>query len=422
MLKLTLEPGESLERSLGAAARQLERIVEEGLREGYVRVRVYPRADLLVASAAILSMLYSFGIRPLFKASVKPPGSVDIPTILIGYNNPGFKSRDVSSQLLSVSVEANNPPPPSATYISGQGSVPAILGLTLSRAGGSYGRKDYLLLLFSATYWGGFVEKTGKMHGLDKLLYDTLVEANIGLEIVNTLKVYKPASMTLCQAISKTIDPYYPGLTGDQEGCVELLEGNAAGDLAGRIVSTLKKKELEKAALTVLSHVRDNVGRDVEVGEYVAGLAVSKPLNYDPRLRANSIIYTLDLEGDQSHIASIAAQQERVIERLEDYHLGIASLFAEAVEKVKLVKTRVQPWIRGFKVIVDSKISPLFLWRALKLSGRMDESLLLLERGGKLCASTLQVEEALGYGEAKKLVDVKAVEEVDLNLCVKEPA
>lgn len=422
MLKLVLEPGDNLDRSLSAAARQLERIVEEGIKEGYVRVRAYPRPDVVVASAAILSMLYSFGIKPLFKVSVRQPSSIDIPTILLGYNNPNYKSRDVSSSLLSVSLEANNPPPPSATYISGQGSVPAMLGLMMSKAGASYGRREYLLLLFSAAYWGGFIEKTGKMHGLDKLLYDALVEADTGLEILNTLKVYKPMSMTLCQAISKTIDPYYPGLTGDPEGCVDLLQGNGAGDLVGRVVATLKREELEKAALIILSHIREVVGRDVDVGEYVAGLTLSRVLNFDPRLRANSILYAIDLEGDLTPIVSIASQLDTVIEKVEDYHIEISSYFADIVDGVKLVKTKVQPWIRGYKIVSESKTSPLFMWRALKLSGRISDSPLLFEVDGKLCASTLQVEEALGYGEAKKLVDVKAVEEVGLSLCVKESA
>lgn len=422
MLKLVLEPGEGLDKNLAAAAKQLERLVEEGVREGYVRVRVYPRAELLVASAPLLSTLYSLGVKPLFKASLKPPTVIDTPTILLGYNNPNYKSSEVSSTLLSFSQEAGNPPPPSAVYVSGQGSVPAMLGLVMMKAGSAYGRRDNLLTLFSGVYLGGYVEKAGRMRGLDKLFYDALMEAKTGIELVSTFKVYKPMSGPLCQAVARTIDPYYPGLTGDADACVDLLEGNGAGDLALREAASLKRDELEKAALIILSHIRDSTGRDVEAADYVGGLAVVRQLGFDPRLRANSILYALDVEGDSSPIASASARPELVVDRLEDYHMADAPSFASLIEESKLVRVKVQAWVRGFKVSAPRDPPPLFSWRALRLSGRVDSSPLLFETSEGLCSSTVQVEEALGYGEARKLVEVKAAEEVGLRLCMRESA
>lgn len=422
MLKLVLKPGDGLERSLSAGARQLERLIEDGIREGYVRLRVYPRADLLIASAAFLSLLYSFNIRPLFKVSVKPPSAIDVPTMILGYNNPSYKTGDVSSTLVSISLQADNPPPPSATYISGEGSVPAMLGLLLARAGASYARTEWLLLLLSAAYWGEYIEKSGKMHGLDALLYSELSRMNTGLEIVNTLKVYKPTSTPLCQAVARTIDPYYPGLTGDPDACTELLQGSGVGELAGRIAARLSPEELEKTALVILSHLKDEVGQSIDVSEYVAGLVVSRTLGFDPRLRANSILYAADSIGDPSLAVSIASQQDTVAEKLEEHHMDSAQAFAAIVGEARLVKTKVQPWIRGYKVMDEVRVSPLFLWRALKLSGRINDSHLLFDYEGKLCASSLQVEEALGYGEARKLVEVKAAVEEGLRLCVRENA
>ncbi len=422
MLKLSLEPDKSLERTLPAAARQLERLVEEGISEGIVRIRVYPRPETILSSIPLLAVLGSFGIRPIYKVSVRPPPRIDTPTVIIGYNNPSYKSSEISSALLSVSHVAETPPPPGATYVAGQGSLPAILGLIFTAAGGTYSRREHLLLLLAGAYWGSYIEKTGKMHGLDRIFYEALIEAGLNLEVVNTIKVYRPGMHTICEGVASTLDPYYPGLTGVSDHCIELLQGNGAGEYTSRIAATLKRDELEKIALIILSYIREYTGRDVDVGEYISGLVTSKTLNYDPRLRANSILYAIDSTGDYSLPLSLATRLEDLTESLENHHLSISKPFADFIENARLIKTRIQPWIRGYKIDLADGVSPLFAWRALRYKGRVNESMILFEDEDMLCASTLQVEEALGYGESRKLIEVKAAEERGLRLCVKENA
>jgi len=422
VLRLHLEPGSSLDRSLQAVSRHLGKILEEGVREGYIRVWAYPRVESIIAGGVLSAISSSVGVRPLYKVSVFPPSQIDIPTIILGYSNPDYKASQVSSTLLSLSPEASAPPPPGAVYVTGEGSIAGILGLLLHEQKNAYSRRELLLLLLSASYYGGYVEKTGRFHGLDRAFYEALSAKAPEIDVVNTLKVYNPDKTGLCDAVAMTIDPYYPSLTGDPDACKNLLQANELEDLSDRIVSSLSERELERAALTILSHIQGIVKGHLEASDYIGSIVLYKSIGVDARLLANSIVHFLDSLGDPAIVQSLVYDPETLIQALTRSHIESASDFADYVENVKLVKAKLHSWLRGYMVGDPHGHSPLLLWRALKLKGLVEAEPLIIDRNGKNCVSALQVEEAKGYGEAKKLVSVKAAREDGLWLCVEESA
>ncbi len=420
MLKLVLEPGNTLERTLQAASRQLEKVLEDSINEGYLRIRAYPRLESIISGGVIAGIASSLGVNPIFKVSVSPPAMIDIPTIILGYLNPDYKSNQISSTLISISPEAQAPPPPGAVYITGSGSVSALTGLILTESKGTYSRPESLLLLLSSTYYGGYVEKTGRFHGLDKIYYETLINSGINIEIINTLKVYNPDREGLCDAISKTIDPYYPGLTGDVESCRSLLKANELESLATRIVSSLSERELEKVALAILSHIQGLVKRGLEANDYIASILVLKQFGADARLIGNTLAHYIDAFGHYSPILSIVYNIDPVLQSLIFDHLESAKYFSEFISKKRPVKAKLHSWIKGYMVRIPQGFSPLLLWKAYRIMGLMGDEPLIADRGDEACVSALQLEEARGYGEARKLVNVKAVREEGLWLCLEK--
>jgi len=422
LLRLHLEPGQDLERTLQASASQFSKLLEEAVKEGFLRIRAYPRVDSMFAGGVIASIATTLGIKPIFKVSINPPDVINIPTIILGYKDPEYKSAQVSSLLYSVSIESSNPPPPGAIYITGEGSVAGQLGLILVEAKGAYVRRELLQLLLSATYYGGYVEKTGRFHGLDRIFYESMIELTQDINVINTLKIYDPDKQTLCEGISRTVDPYYPGLTGDSNSCKDLLKANELESLEDRIVSSLSEKELEKAALAILSHIQSIVDTTIEAGDYVGSIIVFRGLGLDSRLLINSFLHYIDSLGDYSTILNIIYSFDQLLRVLPISHQRHAHELAEYVETVKPVKAKLHSWIRGYMVRLPEGFSPLILWRALRLTGKVGDDLLIIDKGDKACLSALQVEEAKGLWEARKLVRVKAAVEEGLWLCLKKNA
>ncbi len=424
MLKLVLEPGDHLDRSAEAASRQLSKLSEASIERGYVRVRAYPRPDALLASVAALLHFYSLGVRPVFRVSVHPPSRIDVPTLVLGYNSLNYKSSDVDDLLVAVSQDIAAPPPPGAVYVTGRGSVAGLLGYTMLAAGRSMARREIVYTLVAGLYAGPFVERTGRFHGVDKVFIEAVPErSGVGVEYVTGLKAYEPSRLPVCDAISSTIDPYYPDLTGDPRFCRDLLESKGVGELAERLLSSLSEGELEKLALAILEHIRDRKGDAVEASDYIGSIAVAPPPeSTDLRMLSHALLYVADAVHSD-HVAVEAASYF-------DYHVAAytrvlkhsSRTLPRLVEEARPVRMRVQSWIRGYKVDVPEGVSPLFLWRALRMVGAVDDSPLLFSRGDKLCMSALQLEESLGYGEARKLVDVKAAVEEGLLLCTAENA
>lgn len=423
MLKLRLEPGQGLERQVEAASRHLEKLLEEALRVGYLRIAAYPRPENVIAAASLFSVAAQAGINPILSIDVRPP-PVDIPTIVLGFNNAGYKGGAVSAPLMVIARETGGPPPPGAVYVDGDGSVPALLALIVLGARSLLGRGDFLRIVLAAIQYGGGVDKKGRAYGLDKIVYDEARKDPLGMEELVSLKVYKPLSSTVCNALSYTIDPVYPGLTGDPVACRDLLSGEGLGDIAERTVASLDDNEMEKLAVTVLRYLQD-VGVKANVEEYVGSIPVlpRDPYFEDIRMLAHSLVFSLEEAGSLSPLLSAALEPGYTAQTLDSFMASLAERTAGSLQGLAFTRHRIYAWLRTYKVRGPEPLPPSLAWRLGVLTGRLEEeSILLVEREGRLCASAFQAEQAAGAGIAKRIVESKAGTLEGIWLCLNHHA
>ncbi|GAB6147789.1 hypothetical protein [Stetteria hydrogenophila] len=402
MLKLTLTPGD-VDRVLDAAAKAYVRVLDNALKGGVLRIYFYPDPDSMVAAAYTASHAYYSGARPSLKASLKPPARVAVPTVLLGFNTLQLKASDVEATVLAVaSGSLQGTPPPDAFFLEAEGSVSASMLLVTSRAG-PRPPLSVAALAFAGLYGGRYVAPHGAFAGLDKHLLDH-AEDLLGLKPVmtTTVKVYKPSEGTLCEAIARTVNPYYPGLTGDPEACREAL-----GDpgLYNKKASALEKGEITKSLDSILNRVESIVG-EVDPRLYIGGiLEFSDVAPRDPREALDALIHAAEAAGDQSVPLAALLDPELEYRPLEAALEEYAKELAEGPPKARRLKG--PGWLRIYAV--DEPHTPSLAWRALRVAKRVEEDAVIAIHlpSDEYVASPFQVEGALGPGGARRLVETR---------------
>ncbi len=411
MLKLRLEPGGEFDRILEAAARSFSKVLERGVEEGVLTIASYPDLDALISSGIIYSIALSLGIRPLLRVSVKPPSRVTGPTILAGYSNLNYKASSIDGDLLAMaSSQITSTPPPGSVYIEVAGSIGAMLGLITSQLGSVVVRPEHRLFSLSSSYAGRFVDKVGRFHGVDKVYVESAVkDRKLSLEGVTALKTYKPHRYGVCEGISKTVNPYYPTLTGDEEQCIRLLDSAGLRGIADSPVTRLSGDTIEKLAASVIDYVGQRI-EGVDPSIYVGWMIVSESPTMtpsDPRMASDALLYASEAgRGVEPLLSSIIDKEEYTIAEgsLEHY----SNILGNSIEEAKPVRLKTHSWLRVYRVDIGERDSPTLLWRALSLTRQLDqESVVAFNVEEGLAASAIQVEEALGYGAAKRLVETR---------------
>ncbi len=419
MLKLRLEQGEALERTVEAAARQLEKLLEAAINQGYLRISAYPRPDSVITAAALFAMAASLNINAIVRVNYRPPAHVEIPTVLIGYQSLNYKTQAVAQPLLAIASSIQSPPPPGATYVEGDGSAASIAALIVDSMKMGVIRVDVLRSLLLASQYGGYIDSAGRPHGLDKILYEAARGEALGLEEVLSLKAYKPSTLTVCESLSITLDPPYPGITGRRDSCVELLRGEGLGGLAERRLSSLDDDEVEKLAVAVLAYIRDRLGGEINAQEYVGAVPVLSKDRYidDIRMMAHFVLYAMEAAGDVGPALSLASSPETTAGPLERFGLSLVAPASRAIDEAEGVRYRLRPWLRSYKY-VGPRLPHTLAWRILTVTGRIEpDALLLAETDGGLCTSVFQAEAALGMGAVKKLVETRTMRLEGMKLC-----
>ena len=412
MLKLSLEKGRAYERQAEAAGKFLAKLIEEAVREGWIRIYAYPRPDSVVAAASLFIAAASAGARPIIGVSIDPPPRIDVPTVLLGYSQPDYGTSDIDSMLAVFSPEVKGSPPPNTLYVEGDASSAGLVGAALLQVGGLYARRDILGLILAGMHYGGKVDKVGKFYGVDEIVFEAIISSGIlgQLDVVTSLKVYKPTEYPICRSIAVTVNPVYPGLTGSSERCLQLLSAVGLEKLAQRRVSDLDDEELKNLVRSVIGAVQDSIGRDVDVKEFVGGIIVSRagrPSDY--RMLADALVYSMEWSGTIEPALALASNFDEELPLIERVLESGAPRLAALVEDARPVRLRTVPWLRAY--LVDADVPQLFLYRALRLVGRLNgESVIVYEGGDGYVVSAFQVEEALGAGQLRKLKNVKAIE------------
>lgn len=405
MLKLTLTPGDA-DKVLEAASKAYTRVLEQAIRRGLLRIYFYPSIDALIAASYTASHAYYSGARPAVRMAVKHPMRISEPSILLGYPNIQLRTSNVEATVLAVtSGSLQGTPPPDAFFLESQGSITASMILITVKSG-PRPPPNVAAVAFSGVYGGRYVTPHGAFTGLDKYLLEHLDELGLEANMTTTLKVYKPSEGSLCEAVARTVNPYYPGLTGDPEACREAL-GDPA--LYVKKASNLEKSEITKALETLLNYMESLVG-ELDPKLFISGIIEFRDVTpRDPRQALDALAYAAEASGDYS--APLAALLDPDIEyiplekALEDYAKRVAS----GVPKPK--RLRGPGWLRIYTI--EKGHPPTLAWRILTLTKTVEEDSVLAWQvsEGVYVASPLQVEEALGPGGARRLVETRVASE-----------
>ena len=429
MLKVSVSPGPEGERELEVLGSAFNKILEEAGRQGYSRIYSYPHPDSVVAGIFIFKRMLAAGVRPVISVSMRPPEEIDAPTVLLGYDSVNYRAGDVEYTTIAMSTgEIRGKPVVNLYLFQGEGSVSALSLAAVSYSTGYKGSWDPLIAL-AGFYLGRYVSRSGKLHGMDKMLADELINVeSYSLEAVTSLKVYKPHEGDVCEAIERTSNPFYPSLTGDREYCKSSLEAQNLGSMLESSVASLTGEELERFIEAVISIVRERAEwRNPEdyIEEYVGGYIISRqPLSpiQDVRMAADALVFAGEVGGLASMVASSVdlEGEYQIAERaLEDY----SERLAEAVVTAKPRRVKLQIRYRVYSVDGERRDSPYLLWRALYLKGLVErDSIIIVEDGEGARISAFQAELAAGYGAARRLVESKVAEGEGLALWVKTSA
>jgi hypothetical protein len=234
LLKVRLEPG-SIERALEPFYKGVAGIFSKSVDEGYLRIASYASLEALTASSILYSLAVTQGLNPILSLDHRPPPRIVEPSILVGFSSLNYGPQDVESPLLALgSGGIKSTPPPGSVYVEVDGSLGSAVSLLIQAMSGAAMRSELLMASIAVYYMGRFVDRVGRLHRLDKKSFSLVAKkAGLPLEMVTTLKAYKPASLDACGSISVTVNPLYPGLTGNRRLCEDIVGADIAGSGRG---------------------------------------------------------------------------------------------------------------------------------------------------------------------------------------------
>ncbi len=412
MLKITLTPGANLDKALESASRSFYSVLEEAGKAGFLRIYSYPGLDPLAASSIVFLKALDLGVDVSLSISLSPPSTVDEPTVLVGFSNINYRAGDVRSKLVAFySGELKSIPVHGATYIEGSGSHSALAYLVAT------GARDYtpgyIVAVLSGAYYSRFVDRFGRFHGLDRVVLDKLkLITRLSLEMVTTIKGYKPNVRDICESLSVTLNPYYPGITGEYENCIKTLSSLNLTTLLNIKLSSLDQKMLENAVTAVTSVAKRIRGVEIQPEHIVGGILVSTNPAYpalDFREAADTLAYVAEATRDLGRIIVTLMDLEHeypmVEARFEEYPRKLREKL-DQLKPLKL-KSNLKIPVPVYEVQIEKGDSPLYMWRALKTLGVVEQNSIIAFRDGEgLKASPLQVEEALDQGGCIRLQEL----------------
>lgn len=414
MLSIRVEPGQNLDKGLLASSSALKAFIRRAQEAGSSKIVAYPSSESLSAALLLFSYLTRRGLPASLSVSARPPGVIDVPTVLFGFGSLGYTNDSDKDQLVAFASSISDAPPLNATYVSVDGSLGVSLAMVLRTLNERPLEPDLKVLALASSYGSKYVDKVGKMMGLDKIYVDTLFDDNtVSLNIVTYVKSYRPHLLDLCSSLSITVDPFFPGLTGDRDACLRQAAEAGLGSLAGKRASEISDSDAATVARAVVNMIKDRVRRQYEVSDYVGGVYVAsdKLIIVDPREAKGLMELAHDIGG-----LGLAAALFSSFE--EEYPQAVASLprlatrVSELVSESRVSEEGTFMGVKLYRVRSDYRPPLYILWRALTMTGVLEGSSLLVhedERGLRI--SLLQASEVLGQSS---LAGLEGEEEVEV--------
>lgn len=398
MLKLSVGPS-TLEKDLETIRRALKELLDDAEGEG-LKIFAYPSIDNIVASALLFRHLVREGLGVSLSISLLPPQKIENPSLLVGYSSLSYGSKDLGARIIALAQRAMRAvPPPGAMYLELEGSASSFIAILL----GADIEESISLAPLAGSYDSQFVGEYGRFSGLDAIALERLrLRSQVMIDMVTTIKAYKPHLRTACEALTLTSSPYYGGITGI--GC------EAVSDLKGfsdRPLASLSREDLERLAEAILLYLKKTYKRDVEPIEFLGGLVIARApgaLIADAREARDALVFAAEAARDiyYASVAVIDAENEYPIaeNRLEGFAKRLAELASRRPERNKAWRA-----FPLYEVEISKGDSPTLLWGALYTAGLIErESALSFRLEDRKAISVLQLEAALGRGKGAELV------------------
>lgn len=410
MLKVTLTPGAGLDRALESASKGFYAVLEEAGRAGFLRVHSYPGLDPLAASAIVFLKALNLGVDVIVSVDLQPPPRIGEPSVLIGFDNLNYKVGDVRSKFVAFySGDLRSIPVHGATYVDGPGSHSALSYLVAT--GAKEHDPGYVIAFLAGAYSSRFVDRFGRFQGLDRAVLDKLkLSTRLSLEMVTTIKGYKPHIRGVCESLSLTLNPYYPGITGDYENCVRAFNSLNLSDIPDVKLTSLDQKMLEKAVVAIVNTAKRDYNVELQPDSIVGGILVSTAPSYpavDFREVADVLAYSGEALRDLGRVLVTLIDVENEYPMVESRFESYPKRLKELLVQLKPVKIKGNLRIHLYELQLERGDSPLFIWRALRTLGLLEqESILAFRDDEGLKASPFQVEEALDQGGCRRLQEL----------------
>ncbi len=275
------------ERQLyGAGVSQLAVIERE---YGYVGIYAYPSLDAVVASSILSALLQRKGIRSWILVNPLPPAVIEEPSILVGFE----ASLAVSAEFRAPSIVIARGEKPqgltrAAVVASRDASLSTLAAGMLSEV---LVVGDVGVVAVSMGYWLGLDrDKEGDFIGPDRWLAE-LLDAENRTERMLTIKLFDWFEKSVEDAIASTLDPFYPGLTGDREAVVKMLEGDEEARKAlGVRVTEAPESAVTRIAEMLYEHLRSSSRSQRRVTEVVGWTRYTRRLPVGDLRRIPAVI------------------------------------------------------------------------------------------------------------------------------------
>lgn len=405
MLRLSVGPS-TVDKDAETVRKALLEVMNEAA-EGILKIYAYPSVDSIVASSLLFRELSRGGRRISLSISSLPPQRVEEPSILVGYGSLSYGNREAEARILAISQKGMKAiPPAGATYVEVEGSASSMVAILL----GIDINESVSLVPLAGSYDSPYVDEYGRFHGLDSVLLTRLrMRSELAIDMMTTVKVYKPHLRSVCEALVLTSNPFYGGISGRSCDALSSLK-----DVLDRLQGSLSKDDIGRLAEALLDHLRRQYKREVDPAEILGGIVVSRAqgaIMSDAREVRDAIVFTAEAASDVYYASAIVLDAENeypVAEsRLESFSKRLAELTSLKPERNRGWKS-----FPLYEVELSKGDSPTLLWGALRMAGLIEkESVLSFKREDRRAVSILQLDAALGRGKGAELVASGLAEE-----------
>ncbi len=267
-----------------------------------IRVVFYPSLENYIASSILLKTLSLSDIEVIIHPTLRDDEKSDEPVVVLGFNN---RTSITAPYILQIDKNKR------ISENLGKGrrigifsSYPAFIARMLEN---NIVITDETLILSVLVSIG-----RGNVKGIDYDYISKLVEKKIVEQYDAALKIYEWHRKPLCDALSLTIEPFIPGISGRKDNCISALtgEGIKIVDNKGnyRKILDLSEDELKRMVNLIYNAISSKSKIKIEISEIVSKTYVVLKEDFigatDMRFLYQIMLYTSETEGPEYIVAS----------------------------------------------------------------------------------------------------------------------